>query len=342
MAEMRRFPRVRWTSVILMAVLVPALAGAADEAAKLTVYTARNLALIKPVFAAYSRETGTVIDYLNDESKTLLERLRSEGSATTADILLTVDAGSLWQAAGEGLLQPLEDEALAKNVPEFLRDPGGRWYGVSTRTRTIVYGTDRVSPSDLSTYEDLAAPKWRGRLCLRTSGSVYNRSLVAMMIADGGVEKTESTVGGWVRNLARKPFPKDENVMLAISAGQCDVGIVNSYYYGRLMKKNPDYPLALFWPDQDGAGVHLDISGAGVTSHTDDRAEAVRFLVWLTSEKAQRLFADSNMEYPVNPSVKPHPDVAAWGDFKPCSSHISGSGEFREEAERLMERTRYQ
>ena len=161
------------------------------------------------------------------------------------------------------------------------------------------------------------------------------------MIADGGVEKTETTVGGWVRNLAKKPFPKDENVMLAISAGQCDVGIVNSYYYGRLMKKNPDYPLALFWPDQDGAGVHLDISGAGVTRHTDDRAEAVRFLVWLTSEKAQRLFADTNMEYPVNPRVKPHPDVAAWGDFKPCSSHISGSGEFREEAERLMERTGY-
>ncbi len=326
---------------IALLMLGATMLGTDAGAKELVVYSARNEQLIKPLFDAYTAKTGVRIRFITDKEGPLLARLKAEGEHTPADLLLTVDAGNLWLAAEEGLLAPIASEVLERNIPAHLRDPAKRWFGLSVRARTIVYSTKRVKPSLLSTYEDLAHPKWKGRLCLRTSKKVYNQSLVAMMIARLGEKRTEEIVRGWVRNLATDVFPDDTSLMKAIVAGQCDVGIVNTYYFGRLKRRDPEAPIALFWPNQDDRGVHVNVSGAGVTAHARHRDEAVRFLEWMSSEQAQNLFADANLEYPANSSVKPHPIVAAWGSFKQDTINVAKAGELQVKAVMLMDRAGY-
>ncbi len=310
-------------------------------AAELVVYSARNEHLIKPLFDTYTEKTGVDIRYLTDKEGPLLARLKAEGANTPADILMTVDAGNLWQAAEQGVLAPVSSTTLERNIPEHLRDPRGQWYGLSVRARTIVYSTERVKDGELSSYEDLAAPKWNKRLCLRTSKKVYNQSLVATMIERLGEAQTEKVVSGWVSNLAAPPFSNDTKVMEAIASGQCDVGIVNTYYFGRLAKKDPDIKLALFWPNQDNSGVHVNISGAGVTRHAKHPQEAVKLLEWLSGPDAQGIFAALNLEYPADASAKPDPLVAAWGSFKADDSNVSAAGRLQARAVMLMDRAGY-
>lgn len=312
-------------------------------AEELVVYSARKEHLIQPLFEAYTKETGVEIKYVTDKAGPLLQRLKAEGKNTPADLLLTVDAGNLWHAANEGLLQPVDSPVLNDNVPANLRDTENRWFGLSLRARTIVYSTERVKPEELSTYAALGDPEWKGRLLLRTSKKVYNQSLVAMMIAEYGVGETEKTVRNWVANLAAAPFSNDTKTMEAIVAGQGDVAIVNTYYFGRLLRKNPDLKLALYWPNQNtpGSGVHVNVSGGGVTAHAKNPEAATRFLEWLSSAKAQNLFADANLEYPVNPAVKTNAEVAAWGTFTPSPFNLTKAGELQEAAIRLMDRAGY-
>jgi iron(III) transport system substrate-binding protein len=212
--------------------------GPAVAAEEIVVYSARNEQLIKPLFDAYTKETGVKIKFITDKEGPLMVRLKAEGKNTDADLLITVDAGNLWQASQQDLLKPVASDILMKNIPAHLRDPKNQWFGLSVRARTLVYNKNKVKPSDLSTYEDLGSPKWSKRLCLRTSKSVYNQSLVAMMISELGEEKTEKIVQSWVKNLA-DVFPDDVSVMKAIAAGQCDVGIINTYYFGRHMATSP-------------------------------------------------------------------------------------------------------
>lgn len=317
----------------------------AKKAEKLTIYSSRQAHLIEPLLARYTEATGIETRLFTDDAGVLLQRLEAEGANTPADVLITVDAGNLWQAANMELLQPVESETLAGNIPEHLRDPEGRWYGLSVRARTIVYSTERVDPEALSTYAALADERWKDRLCLRTSKKVYNQSLVAMMIAQRGEDETQAIVEGWVDNLAAPPFANDTAVMEAIEAGQCDVGIVNSYYFGRLERERPDLPLALFWANQeaegDARGVHVNVSGGGVTRHADNPESARRLLEWLSAGEAQKHFAGSNLEYPANPDVPADPQVAAWGDFEPNVINVARAGELQEAAVRLMDRAGY-
>ena len=213
------------------------------HAAELTVYTERNISLIRPAFSLYSKETGVNIKYVSKTTGPILERLERERKDTPADLVIMNDAGSLWALAEKGLLVPISSKTLKKNVPAHLRDTKGRWFGLSKRARTAVYSRERVDPSELSTYEDLADKKWKGRLCLRTSKKVYNQSLVAIMLAEHGEKWTRRTVGGWVDNLATGPFRSDDKAMMAVLAGRCDITIVNSYYFGRQQKKNPSFKL---------------------------------------------------------------------------------------------------
>lgn len=328
----------------LLTALSLGLSGIA-AANELVVYSARNEQLIKPLFDAYTKETGVQIKFITDKEGPLMARLKAEGPNTPADILLTVDAGNLWQASQEKLLKPIHSKVLESNVPGHLRDPGKTWFGLSVRARTMIYNPNKVKPGELSTYEDLAQPKWKDRLCLRTSKKVYNQSLVAMMIDEHGEPKTEQIVRGWVANLATDPLPDDTKAMEAVAAGQCDVTVVNTYYFGRLMEKRPNLPLAIFWPNQNPkagkAGVHVNVSGAGVTRHAKNEKEAVRLLEWLSSEKAQNLFADVNLEYPVNPRVKPDATVTAWGNFKPNQINVARAGELQARAVMLMDRAGY-
>ncbi|WP_041432966.1 extracellular solute-binding protein [Thiobacillus denitrificans] len=329
----------------LLSVVALGLASLPALAEEVVVYSARNEQLIKPLFDAYTRETGVQVKFVTDKEGPLMARLKAEGKNTPADVLLTVDAGNLWQASEEGLLRPIKSKTLQTNVPAHLRDPDNEWFGLSVRARTMVYNTGKVKPGELSTYEDLANPKWKGRLCLRTSKKVYNQSLVAMMITEYGEDKTEDMVRGWVANLATSPFPDDTKAMEAVAAGQCDVTLVNTYYFGRLMDKKSDLPLAIFWPNQNlknkAAGVHVNVSGAGVTRHARNPAGAQKLIEWLSSEKAQNQFADVNLEYPVNPKVSPDQKVAAWGNFKQNLINVKDAGSLQAKAVKLMDRAGY-
>lgn len=329
----------------LIAALALAITSLPALSQEVVVYSARNEQLIKPLFDAYTRETGVDVKFITDKEGPLMARLKAEGKNTPADVLLTVDAGNLWQAAEEGLLRPIKSKTLQANVPAHLRDPDNEWFGLSVRARTLVYNSSKVKPSDLSTYEDLANPKWKGRLCLRTSKKVYNQSLVAMMIHEYGEAKTENIVRGWVANLATSPLPDDTKAMEAVAAGQCDVTLVNTYYYGRLMEKTPNLPLGIFWPNQNlknkAAGVHVNVSGAGVTRHAKNPAGAQKLIEWLSSDKAQNLFADVNLEYPVNPKNAPDKVVAGWGNFKQNLINVKEAGRLQVQAVKLMDRAGY-
>ncbi len=344
--HMESFAMSRIKSILcslgLLAVTVGgAVANANANAEEVVVYSARNEQLIKPLFDAYTKEAGVKVKFVTDKEGPLMQRLKAEGANTPADLFITVDAGNLWQAEQEGLLKQVHSNVLTQNIPAHLRDPGDKWFGLSVRARTMVYNTKKIKPADMATYEDLAEPKWKGRLCLRSSKKVYNQSLVGMMIVDHGVAKTEKIVKGWVANLATDPFADDVKMMQAVAAGQCDVGIANTYYFGRLIEKHPDLKLALFWPNQNDKGVHVNVSGAGVTLHAKNEKGAVKLLEWLSSEKAQNLFADVNLEYPANPKVKPAPNVAVWGTFKANNINVAKAGELQVEAVKLMDRAGY-
>lgn len=310
-------------------------------AEQVVVYSARIEQLIKPMFDAFTKDTGIQVKYTTDQEGVLLARLKAEGKNTPADILITTDAGNLWEAARADLLRPVNSEILEKNISPHLRDPQNRWFGLSVRARTLVYNTNTVNIADLSTYEDLASSKWKGRLCLRTSKKVYNQSLVAMMIAEHGEAETEKIVRGWVANLATDPLSDDTRAMEFVAAGRCDVTLVNSYYYGRLMKKEPELPIAIFWPNQNDSGVHVNVSGAGVTKYSKNPQAAKKLLEYLSSEKAQNLFADVNMEYPANPEVKSDVTVASWGNFKQNPMNLAKAGELQTAAIKLMDRAGY-
>jgi iron(III) transport system substrate-binding protein len=329
--------------LLRLAALIAAvvISGCAKKADELAIYSARNEQLIKPVFDRYTAETGIDIRFVTDDAGPLIERLAAEGANSPADILLTVDAGELWHAAERRLLQPIESKVLTTNIPESLRDPANRWFGLSVRARTIVYSTERVKPEELTTYEALADTKWRGKLCLRTSKKVYNQSLVAMLIAQHGEQQAEQIVRGWVDNLATDVFSNDILLMEAIAAGQCDVGIVNTYYFGRLLRDKPTTPVKLFWADQQGSGVHVNVSGAGVTMHAPHREAAQKFLEWLSQSESQSMFADINLEYPANPQVKADPVVQTWGEFKSNPINIAKAGELQAAAVKLMDRAGY-
>ncbi len=333
---------MKFVKLFVLTLLFALLGEATVLAKELVVYSARKEHLVKPLFDAYTAETGVKVKYVTDKAGALMQRLKAEGKNTPADLLITVDAGNLWHAADVGLLTSVDSPVLQKNVPAHLRDGENRWFGLSLRARTIVYSTERVKPEQLSTYAALGNPEWKGKLLLRTSKKVYNQSLVAMMIAEHGEEKTAEIVKSWVDNLAAAPFSNDTKTMEGIIAGQGDVAIVNTYYFGRLQKKDPSIKLALFWPGQeDDSGVHVNVSGAGVTAHAKHKTEAIRFLEWLSSDKAQNLFADANMEYPVNPTVEAHPTVKAWGDYKASSFPLVKAGEMQGAAIKLMDRAGY-
>jgi iron(III) transport system substrate-binding protein len=317
------------------------LFGAVAAADTLVVYSARNEQLIKPIFDAYTKETGVEIKFTTGDAAVLIERLAAEGRNSPADILMTVDAGELWHAAERGLLRPVQSRTLARNIPVHLRDPQDRWFGFSQRARTIVYSPGRVDAQRLSTYEALAEPQWKGKLCLRTSKKVYNQSLVATMIAAQGEKKTEQIVRGWVANLATDVFANDTQLLEAIAAGQCDVGIVNTYYYGRIVKERPDFPVKVFWANQGAGGTHVNISGAGVTQNSRNVVPATRFLEWLSSDKAQAHFAAVNMEFPANPAAPIDPIVASWGKFKASPINVAEAGRLQPAAVRLMDRAGY-
>ena len=323
---------------LLAALSLTALAGTVQAADEVVVYSSRIDELIKPVFDAYTAKTGVPVKFITDKEAPLMARLKAEGENTPADMLLTVDAGNLWQAEQMGILQPVTSPLIEANIPPQYRSSTGAWTGLSLRARTIFYSTERVQPSELSTYEALADANWEGRLCLRTSKKVYNQSLTATLIETHGAEKTEEIVKGWVNNLATDVFADDTALLQAIDAGQCDVGITNTYYYGRLHQQQPDLKVKPFWPNQNDRGVHVNLAGAGITKYAPHADAAQKLLEWMTTEEAQALFAGLNQEFPANPKVPASEEVQAWGSFKADAIPVEVAGKRQAEAIMLMDR----
>jgi len=306
-----------------------------------TVYSSRKEHLIQPLFEQFTKDTGIEVNYLTGKGGDLIERLKLEGENTPADMFMTVDAGDLWYAGTQDIFQAVMTDTIVGNIPSYLRDPDGLWTGLSVRARTIVYSSERVNSSELSTYADLADSKWKGKLCLRTSKKIYTKSLVASIIHNEGENKAEEIVSGWVSNLAATPNAKDSHVMNAILAGQCDVGLVNTYYFGRLVEETPDAPLNLFWANQETTGVHVNVSGAGVTKHASNAHGAIQLLEWLSSPKAQAIYGSLNKEYPANQSVASDEIVSAWGTFKQDDMNLAIAGILQADAVALMQRIGY-
>lgn len=329
-------------NALLAAFALGSLASAVQAAEEVVVYSARIDELIKPVFDLYTEKTGVKVKFITDKEAPLIARLKAEGANTPADMLITVDAGNLWQAEQEGVLQPTDSAVIKANIPAQYRSSSESWTGLSLRARTLFYSTERVKPQELSTYEALADKNWEGRLCLRTSKKVYNQSLTATLIETHGAEKTEQIVKGWVNNLATDVFPDDTALLQAIDAGQCDVGIANTYYYGRLHKQQPDLKVKPYWPNQNDRGVHVNLAGAGVTKHAPHAEQARKLLEWMTTPEAQTIFAGVNQEFPANPAVAPSEEVAAWGSFKADTIATEVAGKRQAEATMLMDRAGWQ
>ena len=330
-------------SIIVISILSTSFSAAVQAASNdsLTVYSTRKEHLIKPLFDAFTAKTGIKVKYLTGKGGALIERIKLEGKKTKADLFMTVDAGNLWYAASQNLFQPVSSEIIENNIPEHLRDPEGLWSGLSVRARTIIYSTESVNPSELSTYQDLANKKWKGKLCLRTSKKVYTKSLVSSLIHHDGMEKTTDVVRGWVDNLAATPHAEDVHIMTSILAGQCDVGIVNSYYFGRLQAKDPNAPLKLFWANQNTTGTHVNVSGAGVTKHSKNPDDAIRLLEFLSSIEAQKIYVGLNKEYPATQKIKADNLIALWGDFNQDKMNLSFAGKNQADSVSLMQREGY-
>ncbi len=326
-------------------IAVGCIGGAADAwaAEEVNIYTTRQEVLIRPLLDTFEQETGIRVNVVFAKEG-VIERMKSEGANSPADAILTADVGYILQAKSDGLLQPIESEVLNAAIPSQYRDPDGTWYGLALRARPIMYAKDRVDPSELSTYEDLADPKWKGRICIRSSSHIYNQSLVSSMIAADGVEKVEEWAKGFVANFAREPAGGDRDQIMAVAAGECDIAIANTYYLAGMLsgddpaQKEAAQKVAVFWPNQDGRGVHVNISGGGVTASAKHVDNAVKLLEFMVSDEAQKIYAEAVNEYPVKPGIPPSDAVAGFGEFKADPLDLAVIGEHNVEAVRLMDR----
>lgn len=326
---------------LIAAALLGAGAATADE---VNVYSARKDHLIKPVLDDFTKQTGIKVNLLSAGEDQLLERLKSEGANSPADLFITTDIAHLHRARVAGVLQPVSSATVDKNLPAKFRDPQGYWFGLSARARVVFYAKDRVKPTELSTYEDLADPKWKSRICVRSSSSAYNQTLLAGLIAVNGPEKAEAWAKGIVDNMARKPQGGDRDQIAAVAAGQCDIAIANTYYFAGMAtsekaeEKAAAEKVGIFFPNQQGRGAHMNVAGAGVAASAKHKAEAVKLLEYLSGAEAQAKFAQANHEFPVLPSAKPSPVVAAWGPFKGEDINVAMLGENNAQAVRIFDR----
>ena len=313
-------------------------------AAEVNLYSARSEELIKPLLDRFTQETGIQVNLVTGKEDALLQRLQSEGLNSPADLLITTDVGRLHRAKEAGVTQAVSSARLESAIPAAYRDPTGHWFGLTLRARPILYVAGKVKAEELSTYEDLADSKWKGRICIRSSDNVYNQSLVASLIAADGAEATETWAKGLVANLARPPKGGDRDQILAAAAGQCDLAIANTYYLAGMLiapeanQREAAAKMKVFWPNQAGRGVHVNVSGAALTQGAKNRAEAIQLLEYLSGDQAQTWYAETNGEYPVRPGVPVSATLAAWGEFKADGINLTRLGELNGEAVKLMDR----
>ena len=331
--------------VICVALLMAIISNGAALAESLGIYTHRQPFLLEPILEAYTKKTGVEFQTVY-APKGLAARLKAEGERTEADLVLTVDISRIKELADTGLLAPLASDILNKHVPSYLRDANDRWTALSLRARIIAVSKERVGKQAITTIEDLASPKWQGRVCSRKGSHVYNRAVLASLIAHNGEEAAKNWTLGIVDNLARRPQGNDRAQAKAIYSGQCDVALMNTYYYGK-MKFAKDKPEQQKWADsieiaffnQDGRGQHVNISAAGITQGSKRKELARAFLEWVTSKEAQQIYTKVNFEYPVNPNAQLSEEVASWGTFKMDMLPMNVIADNSPQAQRIINET---
>lgn len=305
-------------------------------------YTDRHYDLDDSLYNMFTEETGIKVNVVKGKSDELIERLNTEGEDTEADLLITADAGRLYRAKEAELLQSIESEILEKNIPENLRDDENYWFGLTKRARVIVYDKAKVDASELSTYEGLTDPKWKGKVLIRASDNIYNQSLVASFIETMGEEDAKKWAAGIVDNMAREPKGGDRDQAKAIAAGEGDIAVMNTYYFGQMLnstdpeEKKVAEKLAVFFPDKDGEGTHINISGAGIVKSSKNKENAIKLIEFLTNENSQKAYAEANYEYPVNPNVETSALLKSWGDFKEQEIALTKLGENNEIAVKIL------
>jgi iron(III) transport system substrate-binding protein len=332
------------TLVVFTLTLGGTIAGAADEPV-LNLYSARHYQTDEALYENFTKATGIRINRIEAGDEQLLERIRSEGAMSPADVLLIVDAARLWSAQQQNLFQPVKSKTLEDRIPASMRDPDGYWYGFSSRARVIVYNRTSVNPAEVATYESLADPKNRGKVCTRSGSHPYNLSLVAALIAHNGEARTEEWAKGVVANMARTPRGGDTDQIKGVAAGECGVALSNTYYYVRLLRsaKSEERDWAaktgIVWPDQASYGTHLNIAGAGVLKNAPHRENAIRFMEYLASDQAQAYFANGNNEWPaVKGAVAKNAELESLGTFKADSLPIATLGRNTPAAQKLLDR----
>jgi iron(III) transport system substrate-binding protein len=319
-------------AIVALALAAIALGGSAD----VVVYNGRSQYGDEQAFKAFEDETGLNVELRGGTAPELFERLRREGAETPADLLVTTDLANLWRAKEAGLLEPVTTPRLQQQVGEGLHDPDGAFWGLSTRIRTPMRSAERVPEGTVTTYEDLGDPRFTGRLCLRTSNNEYNQSFVADRIAKRGAAETEELLRAWMAN-EPQILGSDVDVLDAIAAGRCDVGLTNHYYLGRKLKEDPRFPVAPAWPDQDGEGAHTNLSGVGLVKGSEHRANAIRLMEFLTAREAQESIVE-NSEFAANPEVAPAPHIRAWAGVKTDPIDAGRAGPELAQAVALMQR----
>jgi iron(III) transport system substrate-binding protein len=329
------------TAIVLLAALTPApwLSVQAQEKV-VNVYSARHYNKDTQLYRDFTRQTGIKVNLIEGKDDELLERIKAEGRNSPADVLITVDAGRLWRAEQGGLLQPVNSQKLRQAIPATYRDPDNQWFGLARRARGIVYNKARVKPSQLSSYADLANPRWKGKICTRSADNIYNQSMVAATLAKSGEPKTGAWLKGIVNNQARPPRGNDTTQIQDVAAGVCDIALVNHYYLARMIdSKNPkDREIAskvgFFFPKP----THVNISGAAVARYAPNRANAIAFIEYLASPQGQKHFAEGTYEYPIASSVSPDQATRSFGNFQADSVNVANFGRFNPKAVQLMDR----
>ncbi len=303
-----------------------------------TIYTHRHYPTDQELFAKFERQTGIKVNVVNAKADELIQKMTLEGEQSPADVLITVDAGRLVRAKNKGLLQTINSEKLNIIIPAHLKDEDNQWFALTKRARVIVYAKNRMNPEQLTTYEDLVNPVWNKKILIRSSGNIYNQSLLASIIANHGEEAAKQWAESIVTNMARSPKGNDRDQVKAVVAGEGDIALVNTYYIGKLLNsKNPEEVKAgngvgIFFPNQDDRGTHINISGAGVAKYAPNKENAIKFIEFLVSKESQEVFAKANYEYPVNSAVKPSELLQSWGDFKEDTLALSKLGQFNKKA----------
>lgn len=313
------------------------------EAKEVNVYTARHYPGIDDgIYKAFTDKTGIKVNIIKASGEELMQRIKTEGAGSKADIFFTADAGNLYRAKEAGLLQPVKSAVLEKNIPANYRDKDNMWVGLTMRARVLVYAKDRVKPEELSTYENLTDPKWNGKIVARSSSNIYSQSMLASLIEINGETKSKEWAQGIANNMARKPEGGDRDQAKAVAAGIADVALMNSYYLGQMLtSKDPEevkaaQTLGVFFPNQNTTGTHVNVSGAGLVKTSKNAANAVKLLEFLSEAEAQGTFAEASIEYPVNQSVEPSAILKAWGSFKKQDINLSKLGENNKRAVQLL------